>query len=143
VSEREAWNKKVIDEFRANAGKVGGMFENIPLLLLHHQGAKSGVERISPLAYRTDGDELVVFASNGGRTFHPAWYHNIVAHPEVTFEVGADGATATRTATARAATGDERERLWSAQKHDIPSFADYEVSAGDRDIPVVILGPAG
>lgn len=143
MSEREAWNKKVIDEFRANAGKVGGMFEGIPLLLLHHQGAKSGAERISPLAYRTDGDDLVVFASNGGRTFHPAWYHNVVAHPDVTIEVGTDTATATKTATARVATGDERERFWSAQKQDVPGFADYEVNAGDRVIPVVVLEPTG
>jgi deazaflavin-dependent oxidoreductase (nitroreductase family) len=147
VSEREAWNQKVIDEFRANAGQVGGMFEGIPLLLLHHQGAKSGAERISPLAYRSDGDGLVVFASNGGRTFHPAWYHNVVAHPEVTIEVGDDTAggsgTASRTVTARVANGEERDRLWAAQKAAVPSFADYEANAGDRVIPVVVLEPAG
>jgi deazaflavin-dependent oxidoreductase (nitroreductase family) len=137
MSEREEWNRKVIEEFRANGGNVGGMFENVPLLLLHHTGAKSGANRISPLAYRRDGDSLVIFGSNGGRPNHPAWFHNLQAHDRVTVEVGAD----TLAATARAAARVERDRLWELQKAEVPGFADYE-AATTRLIPVVVLEPA-
>lgn len=137
MSEREDWNKKVIEEFRANHGQVGGPFENIPLLLLHHTGARSGVERVNPLAHRRDGDNLVVFASNGGRSNHPAWFHNIEANDRVVAEVGDD----TVALRARVAGGDERERLWSDQKTEFPGFADYE-SSTTRQIPVVVLEPS-
>lgn len=137
MSEREDWNRKVIEEFRANHGKVGGPFENIPLLLLHHTGARSGVERVHPLAHRRDGYNLVVFASNGGRPNHPAWFHNIEVNDKVVAEVGDD----TLALRARVATGDERERLWSAQKTEFPGFADYERST-TRQIPVVVLEPS-
>lgn len=135
--ERQEWNQKVIAEFRANHGKVGGMFEKIPLLLLHHTGAQSGADRVSPLAYRRDGDNLVIFASNGGRPTHPAWYHNLIANPAATIEIGDD----TLTARASVAAGDERERLWALQKQDAPGFADYE-AATTRQIPVVVLEPS-
>ena len=136
MSEREEWNRKFIEEFRANSGKVGGPFENIPLLLLHHTGAKSGAERVSPVAHRQDGDNLVIFASNGGRPTHPGWFHNLQAHDRVVIEVGDE----TFTATARVAEGDERDRLWEQQKADVPGFADYE-AATTRLIPVVVLEP--
>jgi deazaflavin-dependent oxidoreductase (nitroreductase family) len=135
--ERQEWNRKIIEEFRANHGIVGGMFEGIPLLLLHHTGARSGTERVSPLAHRRDGDNLVVFASNGGRPNHPAWYHNLQAHDQVTVEVGDD----TSTRRARIASGDERERLWAVQMEEVPGFADY-AAATTRQIPVVVLEPS-
>jgi deazaflavin-dependent oxidoreductase (nitroreductase family) len=132
----EDWNSKIISEFRENEGKVGGQFEGFPLLLLHTTGAKSGNERINPVAYRSDGDALVVFASKAGAPTNPDWYHNLRANPKVTVEIGAD----TRDMVARVAEGDERERIWTAQKTEFPGFAEYE-SKTDRQIPVVILDP--
>lgn len=128
------WNAAVIDEFRARGGKVGGQFEGAPLLLLHTTGAKSGQERVNPLVYQPDGDDLVIFASKGGAPTSPDWYHNLIANPEVTVEVGSE----TVTMRARVAEGDERERLWSAQKELMPGFADYEANTA-RQIPVVVL----
>jgi deazaflavin-dependent oxidoreductase (nitroreductase family) len=134
MSERNEWNRRVIEEFRGNEGKVGGMFEGMPLLLLHHRGAKSGLERVNPLAYQRLGDSVAVFASKGGAPTNPDWYHNLVANPDVTVEVG----TERYPATARVATGDERERIWSAQKAAYPGFAEYEAKSG-RQIPVIVL----
>ena len=132
------WNKDVIDEFRANGGKVGGNFEGAPLLLLHSTGAKSGDERVNPVMYQDLGDgRLAVFASYGGLDINPAWYHNIVAHPDVTVEVGTD----TRAFRARTADAAERDPIWTKQKADYPGFAEYE-SKTTREIPVVILDPA-
>ena len=130
------WNTHIIEEFRANSGKVGGQFEGAPLLLLHTTGAKTGQERINPVMYRTDGDHLVVFASKAGADTNPDWYHNLRANPAVTVEVGTD----TRPARARMASQDERDRLWEAQKKEWPGFADYETKTS-RQIPVVILEP--
>ncbi len=135
--EMHEFNQQVIAEFRANEGRVGGMFEGAPMVLLHHVGRKSGVERVAPLMYRSDHGRVVVFGSKGGAEDHADWYRNLVANPDVTIEVG----TETREVRARVAEGDERERLWSAQKTEVPQFADYEVSAGDRVIPVVVLEP--
>lgn len=132
----EDWNSKIISEFRANGGKVGGVFEGMPLLLLHSTGAKTGAERVNPLAYRTDGDALVVFASKAGAPTNPDWFHNLRANPRVSVEVG----TQTRDVVARVAGGDERHRLWEAQKLDNPAFAGYETKT-DRQIPVVVLDP--
>jgi deazaflavin-dependent oxidoreductase (nitroreductase family) len=135
MSERDEWNRKVIDEFRANEGKVGGMFEGMPIALVHHRGAKSGTERINPLAYqRLSGDAVAVFASAGGQRKNPDWYHNLVANPDVTVEIGTD----TFPARARVAGGKERDRIWNAQTETNPSFAEYEEKSG-RAIPVVIL----
>ena len=132
------WNQKIIEEFRANDGKVGGDFEHLPLLLLHHTGAKSGVERVNPLAYQRNGDSLAVFASKGGAPTNPDWFHNLVANPDASIEIG----TENYAVTARVATDEERERIWSAQKVAFPNFAEYEQSAGKRRIPVVILDRA-
>lgn len=132
------WNTAIIDEFRANDGKVGGGFEGSPLLLLHTTGAKTGQERVNPMMYRRVGDNLAVFASKAGAPTNPDWYHNLVANPSVTAEVG----TQTLPFTARVAAPDEREQIWTAQKADYPGFADYETKT-TRQIPVVILEPAG
>lgn len=131
------WNAQIIDEFRANDGKVGGNFEGAPLLLLHTTGARSGEERIHPMMYQDLGGSVAVFASKAGAPSHPAWYHNLVAHPEVSAEIG----TATRTFRARVAEGAERDEIWTRQKQDYPGFAEYE-AATDREIPVVVLDPA-
>jgi deazaflavin-dependent oxidoreductase (nitroreductase family) len=137
MSEMDDWNRQIIDEFRANDGKVGGQFEGAPMILVHHRGAKTGTERVTPLVYQPDGGDYVVFGSKGGAPTHPHWYLNLVANPETTVEVGPD----TVAVTARVAEGDERDRLWTRQKELMPGFADYEVSAGDREIPVVVLSP--
>ena len=131
------WNQQIIDEFRANAGRVGGPFEGRTLLLLHHRGAKTGTERVNPVAYqRVSDDSVAVFGSKGGAPTSPDWYYNLVAHPDVTVEIG----TETFPARAHVAEGEERERIWERQKHDWPAFADYEgKTKGIREIPVVVL----
>ncbi len=128
------FNQKIIDEFRANGGQLGGPFEGAPILLLHHTGAKSGNERVNPVMYRAVGDDLAVFASKAGAPTSPDWYHNLLAHPETTAEVG----TETIVVVAREAKGDERTAIWEAHKKDYPGFAEYEAST-TRQIPVVIL----
>lgn len=130
-------NRQVIEEFRANSGKVGGFFAGKRMLLLHTTGAKSGERRIAPLLYRPVGDGYAVFASKGGAPTNPDWFHNLQANPDVTVEVGND----TMEATARVLEGDERAEIWEAQKADEPMFAGYEKSTG-RTIPVVLLEPA-
>jgi deazaflavin-dependent oxidoreductase (nitroreductase family) len=132
------FNARIIDQFRANGGRVGEPFENTTLLLLHHTGAKSGAERINPLAYLRDGERYVIFASKAGAPTNPDWYHNLKAHPDVTIEVGTD----TLKAVATEATGDERDRLFAAQAERSPAFADYQRKT-DRRIPVIVLTPAG
>ena len=136
MGDRQDWNKKIIEEFRANQGKVGGMFEGTPILLLHHTGAKSGKVRVNPLAYQANGDRLVVFASKGGAANNPDWFHNLKANPRATVEVG----TETRDVRARVAEGEEREKIWSRQKEIMPGFAGYETET-TRQIPVIILEP--
>jgi deazaflavin-dependent oxidoreductase (nitroreductase family) len=131
------WNSGIINEFRANNGKVGGPFEGAPLLLLHTTGAKTGAARINPVMYRADGDRLVIFASKGGSDTNPDWFHNLRANPETVVEVGSES----RKVVARVAEGEERERLWEAHKRAFPNFADYERRT-TRQIPVVILEPA-
>ena len=128
------FNEKIIDEFRANGGKVGGRFEGAPLLLLHTTGAKTGRTRVKPLAYRRDGDRLVVFGTKGGAPTHPDWFHNLEANPRVTVEVGTDRFEA----DARVAQPEERDRIWRLQTQDVPVMADYQERV-DRTIPVVIL----
>ncbi|TML00454.1 MAG: nitroreductase family deazaflavin-dependent oxidoreductase [Actinobacteria bacterium] len=136
MGDRQDWNKKIIEEFRANQGKVGGMFEGTPILLLHHTGAKSGKVRVNPLAYQANGNRLVVFASKGGAPTNPDWFHNLKANPRATVEVG----TETRDVRARVAEGEEREKIWSRQKEIMPGFAGYETKT-TRQIPVIILEP--
>lgn len=129
------WNTSIIEEFRANGGKVGGPFEGATMLLLHTTGAKTGADRVHPLMYQAQGDDdLVVFGSYAGAPSHPAWFHNLVANPEVTVEVG----TETVPMRARVAEGEEHERLWNRQKELVPGFADYERKT-TRRIPVVVL----
>lgn len=132
------WNDAIIEEFRANEGRVGGRFEGRTLLLLHHTGAKSGTVRVNPLAYRRDGDNYVIFASKGGAPTNPDWYYNLIANPDAEIEVG----TEVIKVRARVAEGDERERLWTLQKEEVPGFAEYERKTS-RQIPVVVLEPIG
>ncbi len=138
MAEVTDWNRKIIEEFRANGGRVGGQFEGAPLLLLHTVGARSGQERVNPMMYRAVGDGYAVFASKAGAPTNPDWYHNLRANPRVRAEIG----TGTVELAARVAEGEERERIWSAQKQEYPGFADYERKT-DRQIPVVILEPVG
>ena len=130
------WNRKIIEEFRANEGRVGGGFEGRPLLLLHHHGAKSGIERVNPLAYQRVGDGFAVFGSKGGAETNPDWYHNLIANPRAQVEVG----TETLDVVAHLAEGEERERIWTRQKELMPGFAAYETRTR-RQIPVVVLEP--
>jgi deazaflavin-dependent oxidoreductase (nitroreductase family) len=136
MSNTNDWNKKIIEEFRANDGRVGGNFEGKPLLLLHTTGAKSGEERVNPVAYIKDGGKLVVIASKGGAPTHPDWYHNIVAHPQVTVEVG----TEKFDASAAVAKEADRRRLYDEMVKIMPGFADYEKKT-TRSIPVIVLTP--
>jgi deazaflavin-dependent oxidoreductase (nitroreductase family) len=137
VADGEDFNEKIIKEFRANGGKVGGMFEGAPLLLLHHAGAKTGTERINPLMYQPVGDSFAIFASKGGAPDNPDWYHNLAAHPDTTVELG----TKTVNVRARVADPDERAPIWEKQKELAPGFAEYETNAAPRQIPVVVLDP--
>ncbi len=128
------WNQTVIDEFRANDGRVGGMFEGKPLLLVHHTGARTGIKRITPLMYQQLPGGYAVFASKAGADTNPDWYHNLVANPRTEVEVGEEKTYV----HARIAVGEERERIWDRQKRDYPQFEDYE-SKTSRLIPVVVL----
>jgi deazaflavin-dependent oxidoreductase (nitroreductase family) len=130
------FNAQVIAEFRANGGHTSGRFANTPLLLLHTEGARSGTQYTTPVAYLSDGDRYVIFASKAGAPSHPGWYHNLVAHPDVTIEVGSQ----TLEATASVTGGAERERLFDNQVQAMPQFADYAKKT-DRVIPVVVLTP--
>jgi deazaflavin-dependent oxidoreductase (nitroreductase family) len=134
MADANDFNGKIIAEFRANGGKVGGPFEGAPVLLLHTTGARSGQERVHPVMYQRVGDNYAVFATKAGAPTNPDWYHNILAHPGVQAEIG----TQTLPLTARVAQGDERDQIWSAQKSTYPGFAEYEEKTS-RQIPVVIL----
>lgn len=128
------WNANVIEEFRANHGEVGGMFEGAPLLLLTTTGAKSGATRVNPLMYLPDGDRMAIFASKGGAPSHPDWFHNVKANPKVTVEIGDE----TFEAIATEVTGDERDDLYARQSERYPQFAEYQAD-NPRVIPVVVL----
>jgi deazaflavin-dependent oxidoreductase (nitroreductase family) len=138
VSEYTDFNAKVIDEFRANEGKVGGQFAGAPLLLLHSTGAKSGQERIHPMMYLPGDDVFYVFASKAGAPTNPDWYHNLVANPDASIEVGTD----TVAVTATELTGAERDEIYAKQAALFSGFADYAAKT-DRVIPVMALAPAG
>ena len=129
-----AWNRQIMEEFHANAGKVGGPFEGVPLLLLTTTGARSGKRRTSPVGYMPDGDRLIIFATRGGLPTNPDWYYNLVAHPEVTVEVG----TETFEVTAVVLTGEERDRSYARQVECAPVFAEYQART-TRKIPVIAL----
>jgi deazaflavin-dependent oxidoreductase (nitroreductase family) len=134
MAQANDWNTKIIEEFRANGGKVGGPFQGAPILLLHTTGAKTGQERVNPMMYRKIDSGYAVFASKAGAPTNPDWFHNLVANPHVQAEIG----TTTVALTARVAANAEREPIWAAQKADYPGFAEYEQKT-TRQIPIVIL----
>src|ERR1043165_6295351 len=128
------FNLAIIKEFRENGGETFGPFKGRPLLLLTTKGAKSGNELTVPVVYTRDGDRYVIIASMGGAPKSPAWYHNLVANPEVTLEVG----TEKFQAKASVAQSPERERLYAAQAAIMPAFTEYQQKT-TRVIPVVVL----
>ena len=134
--EAQERNRRIIDEFRENDGKVGGRFEAKSLLLLHTRGAKSGQERINPLAYVRDGDRYVIIASKGGAPTNPSWYYNILASSLVTVEAGNE----TFQARATVAEEPERTRLYNKMVEMMPGFDDYRRRT-TRNIPVIVLTP--
>jgi deazaflavin-dependent oxidoreductase (nitroreductase family) len=134
MNERHEFNKKIVEEFRANGGKVGGMFANAPMILITMKGAKSGQERITPLVYSKDGNRYVIIASMAGAPNNPDWYHNLKANPMVTVEIGAEKFKAKASLTS----GDERERLFNQQAALLPVFNDYRKKT-TRQIPVFVL----
>jgi deazaflavin-dependent oxidoreductase (nitroreductase family) len=133
------WNAHIIEEFRANEGRVGGNFEGAPMTLVHHRGRRSGRELVNPMMYLRDdedGDLIYVFASKGGAPSHPDWYHNLVAAGEGEVEVGTERYPVTVTELQ----GDERDRVYAEQAQRYPGFADYgKKTAGIRTIPVLAL----
>ena len=128
------WNRRVIEEFRTNGGKVSGRFEGGTLLLLHHVGRRSGAERVNPLAYLRDGDRYVVIGSKGGAPTHPDWYHNLVAARTTEIEVG----TERFPVEVHELTGTERDEVWPRLVEAMPGFGDYQRQT-DRTIPLVAL----
>jgi len=138
MSELNDFNQRIIDEFRANQGKVGGQFANAPLLLLTTTGAKSGRAITKPLAYTKDGDRIVLIASFAGAPKNPAWFNNLVANPVATVELGAERFQV----RAKVMGGEERQRLYDNQARQIPVFADYQKKT-PRQIPVLVLERIG
>jgi deazaflavin-dependent oxidoreductase (nitroreductase family) len=134
VSSNSDFNSNVVDEFRANGGKVGGYFEGRPMMILTSIGAKSGKQRVHPLVYTTDGDDYVIIASKGGADTNPDWYHNLLANPVATVEVGTERFQVRSRLTA----GAERRRLYDAQSALMPGFAEYEQKT-TREIPLFVL----
>jgi deazaflavin-dependent oxidoreductase (nitroreductase family) len=134
MSSANDWNQNVINEFRVNAGKVGGPFEGKSLLLLHTIGAKTGQERINPVVCVEDGERLVIIASKAGAPTHPAWYHDIVANPHITVEYK----TEIFQVNAEITTEPERSRLYGKMVKVMPGFADYQQKTS-RVIPVIVL----
>jgi deazaflavin-dependent oxidoreductase (nitroreductase family) len=137
MADHDNFNEKIIAEFRANNGIVGGWFEGQTLLLLHTTGVKSGAERVNPLVYQRVGGAYAIFGSAGGGPKDPQWYRNLIAHPDTVIEVG-DGTVPVR---ARLAGPAERAPIWAKQKSDRANFAEYETNAAPREIPVIILDP--
>jgi deazaflavin-dependent oxidoreductase (nitroreductase family) len=131
------FNAQVIEEFRANDGRVGGMFEGTPLLLVHHTGAKSGVKRVTPVGYLRHEGRYAIFASNGGAPSDPAWTRNLRAHPHTRIEVGSEELDV----VAEEATGEERERLFALGAARFPQLDEYARKTA-RIIPVIVLTPA-
>ena len=138
MSEPNSFNQKIIAEFRANAGVVGGPFEGANMLLLTTTGAKSGQPRISPLVYTTDGDAMLIIASKGGAPTNPDWFYNLMANPIVTIERGTEQFQARATVPA----DPERTRLFNQMAAQRPGFADYQRNT-TRQIPVVVLEKIG
>ena len=132
--EYDAWNGKIVEEFRANGGKLTGQFADAPILLLFTKGRRSGRELLNPLAYYPDGDRYLVFASKGGSDKHPDWYLNLVAAPTAHIEVGTEAFDVQVTELE----GEERDRLYAAQAEVMPNFAEYQAGT-ERVIPVIAL----
>jgi deazaflavin-dependent oxidoreductase (nitroreductase family) len=132
------FNRKLIEEFRENGGKVSGMFAGAPLLLLTTTGARSGQPRVAPLAYTTDNDRLVVIASKGGAPTHPDWFYNVRSNPDVTVELGAEAFPARATILQ----GAERQRLFDQMAAQMPNFAEYQRNT-TRQLPVIVLERIG
>lgn len=130
------FNEQIMAEFRANGGNVGGPFTGVPMVIVHHTGARSGIIRHAPLAYLPDGEDIVIFASKGGDPTNPAWYHNLIANPDTVIELGSEIIPV----HVREAVGAERDELFERQKKAMPPFADYEART-TRVIPVLILEP--
>lgn len=130
------WNSSIVQEFRANEGRVGGPFQGAPLLLLHSVGARSGKTRVNPVMYLPLERGFAIFASKSGAPTNPDWYYNLLANPDITVEVGIESIPV----QARVAVGAERERIWAEQKQQRPQFAEYEKKT-NRSIPVIVLEP--
>jgi deazaflavin-dependent oxidoreductase (nitroreductase family) len=128
-------NRKIIEEFRTTAGYVGGSFSHLKMLVLHTFGARTGQERLNPLAYQVVGGGWAIFASFAGGPRDPDWFHNLVANPDAVIEVGEEIIDV----RARVVVGQEREPIWEQQKIDAPQFAGYDELSVDREIPVVLL----
>ncbi len=139
MADMNEFNRRIIEEFRANGGKVGGQFENIPLLLLTSTGAKTGRSHITPLAYTTDGDRIIVIASKAGAPTNPAWYHNLIANPTATVDLGSGGSFQVK---ATVTSGEERDRLYKRQAEQMPAFVEYQKKT-TRVIPVIALERIG
>jgi deazaflavin-dependent oxidoreductase (nitroreductase family) len=142
MSEANNWNEKVIAEFRANGGQVGGPFAGAPMVLVHHRGRRSGQEHINPMMYlaseRGDGS-IYVFASKAGAPANPDWYYNLTAAGAGSVELG----TGTFPVSVRELHGEEHDRIYAEQARRYPGFAEYaEKTAGVRTIPVLELTPA-
>jgi deazaflavin-dependent oxidoreductase (nitroreductase family) len=134
MATQDDFNQQVIAEFRANGGKVGGPFEGAPMVLVTHTGAKSGTRRTTPLVHSRDGDDVIIIASMGGAPSHPQWFHNMVANPQVTVDLGEGEFEASVTE----AHGAERDRLFAAQAAIMPNFDEYQAKT-ERRIPVLVL----
>ena len=135
MTDINAWNRSIIDEFRANAGVVGGPFEGATVTLITHTGAKTGTVRTNPLCCTIDNGDVIIIASKAGAPSHPHWYLNLKANPTCTVELGTEKFEATAVETS----GAERDALYAAQAAVLPQFNDYVVGAGDRVIPVLRL----
>ena len=136
MSNPNDFNQAIIEEFRANEGKVGGYFAGAPMLLLHTVGAKSGQPRISPLVYTSDGERMVIIASKGGAPEHPGWYKNLVAHPDIEIQVR----DKVIPVTARTGSAADKQRVWPVMVKQWPGYDEYQAGT-TRDIPVVLLRP--
>lgn len=131
------WNAKIIEEFRDNEGRVGGPFEGAPMILIHHIGARSGTERVTPLVWFPEGDDMVIIASKAGAPTHPDWYHNVKANPAIEVEVG----TETFPVTVTEAHATQRDEIWERVVAASPGFGEYQEKT-TRTIPVLVLSRA-
>jgi deazaflavin-dependent oxidoreductase (nitroreductase family) len=132
MPDRNDWNRQTVEAFRANKGQVGGVWEGRPLLLLTTTGAKSGQRRTNPVMYLREGGHLYIFASKGGAPTNPDWYHNLLAHPEVTVEIG----NQTAQALAKPLTGAERDSIYARWAQQYPQYREYQENT-TRSIPVI------